>query len=250
MTENKVSVIIPAYNSGRTLAAAIDSALAQTVPVEVIVVDDCSEESTDDIRASYESIPNVTFVQNERNRGVAYSRNRGVSLAGCEYVAFLDSDDMWLKNKLELQMKLMKESSAVICSTARELMTEAGEPTGKVIPVPERVTYKQLLYGNVINCSSVLMLKKVAERYPMEDDDVHEDYICWLKILKEYGFSVAVNEPLILYRQTRGSKSGSKLSSAKMTFAVYRKMGFGLVKSCVCFMGYAVNGVLKYFIKS
>lgn len=64
--------------------------------------------------------------------------------------------------------------------------------------------------------------------------------------LKEYGSSVAINEPLLLYRQMRNSKSGSKLSSAKKTFAVYRKVGYGVIRSCFYFMCYAVNGVVKY----
>ena len=75
------------------------------------------------------------------------------------------------------------------------------------------------------------MDRQVALRYPMGNDDIHEDYICWLQILKEYGSSVAINEPLLLYRQMRNSKSGSKLSSAKKTFAVYRKVGYGVIRS-------------------
>ena len=85
-------------------------------------------------------------------------------------------------------------------------------------------------------------------KYPMGNDNIHEDYICWLQMLREYGTAVAVNEPLILYRQTRNSKSGSKLSSARKTFAVYRKMGYGLVRSCIYFVCYAVNGVIKYLL--
>lgn len=178
--------------------------------------------------------------------GVAASRNRGVAAATCRYVALIDSDDQWQPDKLAKQLKLMEQTGAVLCSTARELVNEDGSRTGKVIGVPEKVTYKMLLRGNVINCSSVVMDRQVALRYPMGNDDIHEDYICWLQILKEYGSSVAINEPLLLYRQMRNSKSGSKLSSAKKTFAVYRKVGYGVIRSCFYFMCYAVNGVVKY----
>lgn len=249
MTEEKVSVVIPAYNSAGTIEAAVDSVLAQSIPVEIIIVDDCSDDNLEQVLDKYKSDERVSVFVNKENLGVAASRNRGVQLASCEYVAFLDSDDMWEPEKLKRQLELMKESGAVLCSTARELINEDGSRTGRVIEVPERVTYKMLLRGNVINCSSVLIRREVALEFPMGDDDIHEDYICWMRILKKYGSSVAINEPLILYRQMRNSKSGSKLTSARMTFQVYRKMGFGLLKSCGYFICYAVNGILKYAVK-
>lgn len=248
MTDKKVSVVIPSYNSGRTIRQAVESALEQSVQVEVIIVDDGSQDDTESVLDAYRDDSRVRIIRNECNMGVAASRNRGVKEAACPYVAFLDSDDVWLPGKLEKQLELMNRTQSVLCSTARELISETGERTGRVIQVPESVTYRQLLRGNVINCSSVLVDRQAILKYPMGNDNIHEDYICWLQMLREYGTAVAVNEPLILYRQTRNSKSGSKLSSARKTFAVYRKMGYGLVRSCIYFMCYAVNGVIKYLL--
>ncbi len=241
-----VSVIIPAYNCRETIREAVDSALCQGVEVEVIVIDDCSSEDLSDVFAEYKDEPRVKVFKNEENLGVAKTRNRGVTLSKGEYVAFLDADDIWRPSKLEKQLALIKETGAVLCSTARELMEEDGTLTDRVINVPERITYKKLLYGNVINCSSVLIKRDVALEFPMEGDDVHEDYICWLNILKKYNFAVAINEPLLLYRKTKNSKSGSKLHSAKMTYKVYRRMGFGFIKSLIYFAGYAISGFIKY----
>lgn len=248
MTDKKVSVVIPSYNSGRTIRQAVESALEQSVQVEVIIVDDGSQDDTESVLDAYRDDSRVRIIRNECNMGVAASRNRGVKEAACPYVAFLDSDDVWLPGKLEKQLELMNRTQSVLCSTARELISETGERTGRVIQVPESVTYRQLLRGNVINCSSVLVDRQAILKYPMGNDNMHEDYICWLQMLREYGTAVAVNEPLILYRQTRNSKSGSKLSSARKTFAVYRKMGYGLVRSCIYFVCYAVNGVIKYLL--
>lgn len=248
MTDKKVSVVIPSYNSGRTIRQAVESALEQSVQVEVIIVDDGSQDDTESVLDAYRDDSRVRIIRNECNMGVAASRNRGVKEAACPYVAFLDSDDVWLPGKLEKQLELMNRTQSVLCSTARELISETGERTGRVIQVPESVTYRQLLRGNVINCSSVLVDRQAILKYPMGNDNIHEDYICWLQMLREYGTAVAVNEPLILYRQTRNSKSGSKLSSARKTFAVYRKMGYGLVLSCIYFVCYAVNGVIKYLL--
>lgn len=247
MTSEKVSVVIPAYNSSRTIHAAVRSVLAQNIPVEIIIVDDCSSDDLTGALGEYALYDNVQVVHNKSNMGAALSRNRGVQHASCRYVAFIDADDQWRPGKLEKQLKLIKDTGAVLCSTARELVNEDGTSTGKILKVPERITYKNLLLkGNVINCSSVIADRSVLLKYPMGNDDIHEDYICWLQILKEYGYAVAVNEPLLLYRQMRNSKSGSKLSSARKTFAVYRKVGYGIFRSCLYFVCYAVNGVLKY----
>jgi teichuronic acid biosynthesis glycosyltransferase TuaG len=89
--------------------------------------------------------------------------------------------------------------------------------------------------------------RDVALRYPMERDDLHEDYIMWLRVLKNCSDAVGINQPLPKYRLTGQGKSGSKLSSAKTTFKVYRYMGFGLLRSAWYFSCYALNGVKKYF---
>ena len=81
----------------------------------------------------------------------------------------------------------------------------------------------------------------------MGHEDSHEDYIMWLQILQKYGFAVAINEPLLKYRLSSTGKSGSKLKSARMTFMVYRYMGFGWLKSCCCFVSYAYHGIRKYY---
>lgn len=246
MNKTLVSVIIPAYNCAATLRDAIDSALSQSVPVEVIVVDDCSPENLAEALAVYQNDARVRVVKNSENLGAAQSRNRGVLLAKGEFVAFLDADDIWVAEKLSKQLSLIRQTNAALCATARELMTPEGNLTGRVIPVKETVTYRELLKHNSINCSSVLIRTEVAREFPMEHEDSHEDYILWLKILRKYGFACAVNEPLLRYRLSNTGKSGSKLHSAKMTFKVYRYVGFGWVSSCLLFTSYAFHGVMKY----
>ena len=162
-------------------------------------------------------------------------------------VSFLDSDDWWMPDKLEKQLKLLDETDAVMCATARELMTESGESTGRIIEVPESVSYKKLLYGNIINCSSVLIKKKVMKNYDMKWDDAHEDYITWLSILRDHGDAVLINEPLLKYRLSEAGKSRNKFKSARMHFKSLRYMGFGKLKSMYYFIAYGFNGVRKHF---
>ena len=245
-----VSVVIPAFNCANLIDKAIDSALCQEIELEVIVINDCSTDNLDDVMKKYENLDNVVYLKNEKNLGAAKSRNKGVSVAKGEYVAFLDGDDMWREGKLKKQLDTLHNSGTVLCTTAREIISPDGKLTGKIIPTKTEITYKQLIRHNCISCSSVLIKKEVALKFPMHHEDSHEDYIMWLEILKSYGRACGVNEPLLLYRQTKSGKSGSKLHSAKMTFKVYRYMGFGIFKSLFCFCCYALNGVYKHWLRS
>lgn len=241
-----VSVIIPAYNCAATVGRAIDSALAQSVPLEILVLDDRSQDSLDEVMEQYSQVPQVRYLHNAENLGAAGSRNRGVSLARGRYVAFLDADDWWAEGKLQAQLETMEREQVVLCSTARELVSPEGELTGRVIGVREQITYRSLLLHNCINCSSVLLLREAALEFPMVHEDAHEDYITWLRILKKYGRAVAVNKPFLKYRLTSTGKSGNKLKSARMTYRTYRYAGFGRIGAGCLFAAYAVNGVLKY----
>jgi len=246
MNKPLVSVVMPAYRCADTIGAAIESALSQQVSLELIVVDDCSGENLEEILTDYLQDSSVRLLKNPRNLGAAQSRNRGVEAARGAYVAFLDADDIWAPEKLSKQLELLEKTGLVLCATGRELMTPEGELTGRIIGVKERLTYRDLLKHNSINCSSVVMKTEVAREFPMGHEDSHEDYILWLQILRKYGSACAINEPLLKYRLSKTGKSGSKLQSAKMTFKVYRYMGFGMAKSLALFCSYAFHGVKKY----
>ncbi len=246
----QVSVCMPVYNGERTIKEAVRSALAQgeNICLEVIVVDDGSTDGTRKVLEQFVADPRVRVLKNTEKKGAAGGRNCAVKAARGRYIAFLDADDLWEKGKLEAQLKAMEETGCVLSCTGRELLNPEGERTGRVISVPEHITYRSLLRSNWINCSSVVLLRSVALQFPMEHEDSHEDYITWLKILKTYGSAVGISRPLLLYRLTNGGKSGSKLKSARMTFKVYRYMGFGVPKSIACFISYALHGVFKYAI--
>ena len=242
-----VSVCMPVYKSAGTLGDAVRSVLEQQIPLELILVlDGKQDEPTERILDAFRNDPRLKVIQNENRMGAAASRNRAVDLARTKYVAFLDADDIWAQGKLRKQYCLMERTGMVLCCTGRELMTPDGVRTGRVIPVSPRITYRDLLRHNSINCSSVMVRTEAMRAFPMTHEDSHEDYIAWLQILRGFGPAAGINKPLLYYRLSSGGKSGSKLKSAKMTFRVYRYMGFSLPKSCACFLSYAVHGVAKY----
>lgn len=244
-----VSIIIPAYNAEKVVGEAIESALSQTYKdIEIIVIDDCSTDGTFAVLESYgEKDPRVRAIKNEKNMGVSETRNRGVSLARGDYIAFLDSDDVWRESKLASQMKLAKENpDCPIIYTGVSHMNAEGEMYGYVLSVPERVNYKTLLKQNIIICSSVLAKKNVLLKYPFRHDEMHEDFAVWLQILRDVGDAKGVCEPLLCYRVASGTKSSNKLKSALMTWRVYRFVGLGFFSRLYYMPSYIITGIRKY----
>lgn len=257
----EVTVIIPMYNTEKYIGGALESILRQSgdILVEIIVIDDNSKDSSERIVQGYRDkiahlaaenqhckITELRYHKNKRNSGVAESRNYGIRNAKGSYIAFLDADDWWSEDKLASQLKFMKEKKAVLCCTGRELMNADGTTTGKAIGVPEEITYKMLLKTNRIPCSSVLVRTEVAQEFYMCHDELHEDYILWLQILKKYGPAYGINEKMLKCRMSQGGKSRNKIKSARMHFGVYRYMGISIIPSCYYMCCYMIHGVLKY----
>ena len=246
MNKPLVSVIMPVYNGEKYIRKAVESVYEQEVSLELLVIDDGSTDHTEEVLSAYEGREDFRYIKNQQNMGAAGSRNRGVGLAQGTYIAFLDADDWWEPGKLKEQLKRLEETGYVLCSTGRELMNADGSSTGRTIPVKEKITYRELLKHNSINCSSVVLKTEVAKNYPMEHDDSHEDYLTWLKILRKYGPAVGINRPLLKYRMSKGSKSGNKKKSAVMTYKVYRYMGYNHLQCSLFFISYAIHGFWKY----
>jgi teichuronic acid biosynthesis glycosyltransferase TuaG len=245
--EVEVSVIMPAYNCMKTIGQAIESVLIQEVPLELIVIDDDSQQPVEEVVQEYKDDARIIYLKNKKNMGVAATRNRGVQEARGRYVAFLDADDYWREGKLSRQLELLKRQKVVLCATGRELIDGDGNRLDRVIPVKEEITYEDMLHQNWINNSSVLVERKVLLEFPMEADELHEDYLLWLRVLQKYKRACAINEPLLVYRWDVDSKSGNKLKSAKMTYLTYRKLGMGRLQAGKSFFSYAVAGIKKYY---
>ena len=224
-----VSVIMPAYNAGKTVRKSVESVMAQTEKEwELIAIDDGSSDDTADILAALAaSDGRIRFFRNGENRGVSYTRNRAVGLAEGEWIAFLDSDDQWLPEKLQKQLAWAAEyPEMVICYTASAFTDEAGKAYQYVMPAVERLTYPMLVRRNLMSCSSVMIRSRVMKTLAMPGDHMHEDYFIWLSVLRTHGVAYGINEPLLIYRISKHSKSSGRLKSARMLFCSYRAVGY------------------------
>ncbi len=245
----KVSVIMPVYNCEKYVEQAIRSVMAQTFhDWELIVLDDGSSDSTCDIISRLASEDDrIISVPNPENIGVARTRNRAIDISRGEYIALLDSDDVWRCDKLEKQLEKIKSLSADICYSSYAIIDSNGANARKVYSVPEKVSFDELLKENYIGCSTVLLSKHALGNKRFLVDFYHEDYVLWLELLRDGAVAVGCTEPLTEWRLIRDSRSFDKKRSAAHRWNIYRKhLRFSFIKSSLLFVSYAVNGLKKY----
>lgn len=246
-----ISIIMPAYNAEKYIEQAIKSVQEQTYQEwELIILDDGSSDKTEMIVNEISKTDSrIQYKRNLENMGVAKTRNKGLLLAKGEWIAFLDSDDFWNKDKLEKQVELVKNSKSVkFVFTGSNFVDESGDLLGYILKVPNKITYKELLKQNVISCSSVMVEKGIIAKHLMPEMNViHEDFATWLSVLKEVREGYGIDEPLLTYRVSSNSKSGNKLKAARMTLNVYRYIRLKWYEIVYYMFCYTVRSLKKYY---
>ncbi|HYF34123.1 MAG TPA: glycosyltransferase family A protein [Prosthecobacter sp.] len=243
-----VSIIMPAYNAERTLADAIASVTAQTWPHwELILVVDCnsSDRTLAIAQANAAAEPRIRLHSGLPQGGCVFNRNHGISQAGGDYIAFLDSDDLWLPPKLEKQVRLMEESGADISCTGYQLMNWQGERLPVVLSPPNRITHRDLLKDNLIGCLTSMVRRS---RFPdiRFVDHLHEDYILWLQLLQERD-ACGLPETLAVYRVAPGSRSGNKAHAALARWRILRDyQHLPLWRAVPCFASYVTKSLSRH----
>ena len=243
-----ISVIMAAYNAEATIGQSIQSVLNQTYSnLELLVIDDCSQDGTATLAEKIAKTDSrVRLIFNEKNSGVSYTRKHGLKEAKGEWIAILDSDDAWAPKKLEKQIKLQEKTSADLLFTGSAFMDSEGNPINWYLHAPAEITYRQLLKQNVLSNSSALVRKELYAKHYAVGDGMHEDFAIWLGILKEDRKAYGVDEPLLIYRIARSSKSGNKVKAAKMNWNTYRYIGLNPVEAIYYEAWYIIRGVMKY----
>ena len=248
--EKGISVVMPAYNCEKYIEAAVESVLDQTFSdIELIVVDDCSTDHTFDILSDIASRDDrIRLLRNENNMGVARTRNNGIQHAGKECTALLDSDDIWEKNKLALQYELYQQGNRIVyCSY--DFIDDEGRTIKKPFIVPTKTDFKKMLTSNVISCSTVLVQTQLLMDNPFSSQYYHEDYVLWMQLIKSEKSAVGSKEILTHYRLHENSRSSKKTNAALQRWKVYRdELKLGFFQSVFAFVGYAVKGVIKYYL--
>jgi teichuronic acid biosynthesis glycosyltransferase TuaG len=244
-----VSVVMPAYNAQRWIAQSIRSVQSQTMRNwELIVVDDCSSDRTRQIVEELAAEdPRIKLVCCEENGGVAKARNRGMDLSKGDYVALLDSDDLWYPEKLEHQLRLAQSTGVGVIYCSYGIIDEQDEKVCGDFIVPEATDFESSLVQSVISSSTVLFSREIANIYRFGTSFYHEDLALWLRILKDGVPARGVTVPLADYRVIKGSRSFNKLHSIACRWDVYRRyLGLSAVKSAKLIVRYGFLGLKKY----
>lgn len=243
-----VTIVTANYNAEKFIEDTINSVLAQTYPNwEMIIVDDCSTDSSIKIIEQYTKTDNrIRLIRLDKNSGPAVARNRAIEEANGRYIAFLDSDDLWLPKKLEKQLAFMESNNIAFSYSAYDLIDEEGSDLGH-FSVPEKQSYKDLLKTCPIGCLTAIYDTKILGKVTMPLILKRQDYGLWLKLLKQIEYAYGLNETLAVYRIRKNSISSNKFKAAQYQWKIYRDVEkLGLFKSVYYFLHYAVNGILKY----
>ena len=245
--KEKISIIVPMYNAEKFIGKTIESVLAQTYQNwEMLIMNDVSTDNSLAIVSVYaKKDERIKIVNTEKNVGVVKGRNFLIDLASGKYIAFLDADDYWHNEKLEKQIKFMKEKNASISCTEYTRVKENEEKINDVI-IKEEISYNDMLKNNYLGCLTVIYdAEKIGKRY-FKELEKNEDYVLWLEIVKDVDIIYGLKENLAYYRVLDNSRSSNKVKTAKVRWEIYRKIEkLSLLKSIYYFLHYAIRAVLK-----
>lgn len=246
--EDLVSIIIPVYNAEKFLEKTIDSVLAQTYEnFELILINDQSTDRSEEIVKDYESKDNrVKGFNLSENSGAAVARNTGLEKAKGQFIAFIDSDDMWKENKLAEQLSFMKRHNYSFTYTLFQPVDEEGEVSREPAKLPFKLNYSALLKNTAIACSTVVIDRNTVGDFRMPLVRKGQDTATWLKLLKTIDYAYLVPEVLGFYRSREGSLSNNKIQALKRTWNIYYNVeNLSLTKSIYYFLHYVINAIRR-----
>ena len=247
----KKLVIIPAYNEKDSIVNTVKDIKDNAQGFDYIVVNDCSTDNTREVVGEYIKKDNrIKYFCLENNSGAAVARTKAMELANGQYMAFLDSDDIWSPAFLESQLSFMREKNAAIVTASYHRINEQGEQVLQPFIVPEKVNYRDILKSNPISCLTTIYDRKVAgDRYFREElKSLRDDYAFWLEILRDK-VDYAYGNPKVLasYRLVSTSVTRNRKKLIKPQFLIYYKVEkLGLLRSIYYFINWAIRSVLKY----
>lgn len=242
-----VSIIMPNYNGDANLEKSIRSVLNQSFTnFELIIIDDNStDNSLKVINHFLNSDKRIKLLVNEENIGPSLSRNKGVNFSRGKYIAFLDSDDLWEKSKLEIQVNFM-ESNEIKFSYTSYVKFDHNDLI-RTVHARLKINEKMLLRKNYLGTSSVMINKEFfGEMIEFKDLKRAEDYELWLRLIKESKMIYGIKDTLMKYRVGNESLSSKKIEGIIYRYKLFRKtIGMSKMRS----LYYVAMNILLTFQK-
>lgn len=250
MNNRLVSIITPSYNCSSTLAETATSIFDQTYQHwEWLITDDCSDSQTQELLAQLQAQDSrIKVFYNTVNQGAALSRNQSLSHAQGEFIAFLDSDDLWLPDKLERQVMFMGDEID-FSFTAYQLIDNHGHLLAKVVDGQQSGTFSyhdMLRKKATLGCSTVMLRRRAFNDLNMPLLRTGQDYALWLKLLKSGAQAHVLAQPLTLYRIMPNSISRNKFKKATRQWQIYRQIEkLSFLTTVYCFVHYAWRAIFR-----
>ena len=247
MKKNYVSIIIPYHRKKKYFQETIESINQQTFRnFEIIVIyDDDSKNELKYVKKFISKVKNKKLIINSKKIGSGLSRNKGLSFARGEYIAFCDADDTWNKNKLKFQLKFMKMNKVFFSYSSYNIINENGKKIS-IFKAPYKIKKEDLLKRCDIALSSVVCTKKILKNLKFLNTKTKEDYYLWLNIIKKTEFFLGINKNLLSWRNLNNSLSSNKIQGILDAFKVYQVYS----KSLFVFpFFYTIRLIMNTFIK-
>ncbi|WP_298878402.1 glycosyltransferase family 2 protein [uncultured Polaribacter sp.] len=245
-----VSIITPVYNCELYLDECVRSVLSQSfVDWELILIDDCSTDSSKEIINKYnkqDSRIKKYFL--DKNVGAGIARNKGIEIAENRFIAFLDSDDYWHKDKLKEQLNFMIKNS-IEFSYSNFIELDSNDDANKIILPPLKVNSFSLTFNNYIKTLTVIYDTKRIGKVYMPDYRKRQDWGLWFNILKKTNFAYNFTQPLAYYRTSNASLSKNKFLLLRENFNFYRNfLKKNLVLSIIMMTSFlVVHSIYRFF---
>lgn len=244
-----ISIVTPCYNANSTISNTIDSVRSQTYQNwEILIIDDCSQDKSAEIIKQYAAQDaRIHYFKTDKPSGSpAVPRNIGIENAKGKYIAFLDSDDIWMPDKLQREVYFLEQNGYDLVYSFYEKIDWEGKRDNRIIKTRTTTTYCDLLKSNSIPCLTSIISRKAIGHTRFKQIP-QEDFCFWLDILKKGYTAHNLCEVTALYREAKNSRSANKMDMFKGYWNVIRNhQNIGLLPACYYMITYTIMGLAKY----
>ena len=245
--KNKVSIILPNFNSANYISSTINSIRKQSYKNwNLIIIDDCSNSKTKEILNKFSNDKKIKFVWLKKNRGAAYCRNLAIKKSKSKYLAFIDSDDIWEKNKLKLQIQYMEKNNFDFTYTYYKIFGLKS----KKVKVPIKFNLENFIKNTSIATSTMVVKRNIVKNIKFINTPICEDYFFKCKVLKKIKYAYCLKSYLTKYRIRKNSLQSNKIKNFFWIWKInYKYNKFNFLKNLNSLFFISINSIRKYGLK-
>jgi len=248
--QNKVAIILPNYNSHNFIKTTINSITKQSYRNwELFIVDDCSEKKTIKILKNFNKNKKINLIFLKKNKGAGYCRNLAIKKSKSKYIAFIDSDDLWHKNKLKLQIKFMQKKNYDLTYTHYNTFSFKSSKV-KNIKVPNKFNFNSFIKNTSIATSSMVIKRSAANGIKFSNSKICEDYYYKCQLLKKIGFAYRCPGYLTQYQIRKNSLQSNRIRSLYWMWKINNKLNnFNTLRNLISIFLISINSIKKYGLR-